>query len=67
MTRSMEKLFITHAEMRNLYGSESFNPASRFLQEIPEELTLEVRTGGSVPRLKNHPKLCLAKLKLNSN
>ena len=50
MTRSMEKLFITHAEMRNLYGSESFNPASRFLREIPEELTLEVRTGGSVPR-----------------
>ena len=50
MTRSMEKLFITHAEMRNLYGSESFNPASRFLREIPEELTLEVRTGGSVTR-----------------
>jgi DNA helicase-2/ATP-dependent DNA helicase PcrA len=50
MTRSMEKLFITHAEMRNLYGSENFNPASRFLREIPEELTVEVRTGGNVPR-----------------
>jgi DNA helicase-2/ATP-dependent DNA helicase PcrA len=50
MTRSMEKLFITHAEMRNLYGSESFNPASRFLREIPENLTVEVRTGGNVPR-----------------
>ena len=46
----MEKLFITHAEMRNLYGSENFNPASRFLREIPEELTVEVRTGGNVPR-----------------
>ena len=50
MTRSMEKLFVTHAEMRNLYGSENFNPASRFLREIPEELTVEVRTGGNVPR-----------------
>ena len=36
--------------MRNLYGSENFNPASRFLREIPEELTVEVRTGGNVPR-----------------
>ena len=50
MTRSMEKLFVTHAEMRNLYGSESFNPVSRFLREIPEELTVEVRTGGNVSR-----------------
>jgi DNA helicase-2/ATP-dependent DNA helicase PcrA len=50
VTRSMEKLFVTHAEMRNLYGSESFNPVSRFLREIPEELTVEVRTGGNVPR-----------------
>ncbi len=53
MTRSMEKLFVTHAEMRNLYGSESFNPASRFLREIPDELTVEVRTGGNVSRSSN--------------
>ena len=50
MTRSMEKLFIVHAEMRNLYGSETFNPPSRFLREIPPELTVEVRTGGNIPR-----------------
>ncbi len=50
MTRAMEKLFIIHAEMRNLYGSETFNPPSRFLREIPVELTLEVRTGGNIPR-----------------
>jgi DNA helicase-2/ATP-dependent DNA helicase PcrA len=46
----MEKLFIVHAEMRNLYGSETFNPPSRFLREIPPELTVEVRTGGNIPR-----------------
>ena len=50
MTRSMERLFIVHAEMRNLHGTETFNPPSRFLREIPAELTLEVRTGGSIPR-----------------
>jgi len=50
MTRSMERLFIVHAEMRNLHGIETFNPPSRFLREIPAELTLEVRTGGSIPR-----------------
>ncbi len=50
MTRSMERLFIVHAEMRNLHGTENFNPPSRFLREIPAELTLEVRTGGSIPR-----------------
>tara|TARA_B100000700_G_scaffold267044_1_gene306594 strand:- start:2746 stop:4911 length:2166 start_codon:yes stop_codon:yes gene_type:complete len=50
MTRSMERLFIVHAEMRNLHGTETFNPPSRFLREIPAELTLEVRTGGNIPR-----------------
>ena len=55
MTRSMEKLYITHAEMRNLYGSENFNPVSRFLREIPDELTLEVRTGGNVSRSSKFP------------
>ena len=54
MTRSMEKLYVTHAEMRNLYGSENFNPVSRFLREIPEELTVEVRTGGNVSRTSKY-------------
>lgn len=56
MTRSMEKLFIVHAEMRNLYGSETFNPPSRFLREIPAELTTEVRTGGNIPRSSKNPR-----------
>jgi DNA helicase-2/ATP-dependent DNA helicase PcrA len=56
MTRAMEKLFIIHAEMRNLYGSETFNPPSRFLREIPVELTLEVRTGGNIPRQQTRSK-----------
>ena len=50
MTRAMEKLYIIHAEMRNLHGMETFNAPSRFLREIPPELTVEIRTGGAVSR-----------------
>ena len=50
MTRAMEKLNIVRAEMRNLHGMEVFNPESRFLREIPEELTDEVRVGGNIDR-----------------
>ncbi len=34
----MERLYLTHALQRNLYGNLVFNPPSRFLQEIPSEL-----------------------------
>ncbi len=37
-TRAMERLYLTHARQRNLYGRFVFNTPSRFLQEIPEEL-----------------------------
>ena len=50
ITRSMKKLHFIHAEMRNLYGSETFNLPSRFLREIPAHLTVEVRTGGNISR-----------------
>jgi DNA helicase-2/ATP-dependent DNA helicase PcrA len=38
ITRAKEKLFLTHAWSRNLYGSTQYNPPSRFLDEIPGEL-----------------------------
>lgn len=38
ITRAEEELFITHANMRTLYGRTNFNPISRFITEIPEEL-----------------------------
>ncbi len=38
ITRAKEALCILHAQNRLLYGRTSYNPASRFLQEIPEEL-----------------------------
>jgi DNA helicase-2/ATP-dependent DNA helicase PcrA len=36
ITRARERLYLTHAWSRNLWGGSSFNPPSRFLGEIPE-------------------------------
>ncbi len=38
ITRARSRLFITHAWSRMLYGTTAYNPPSRFLDEIPEEL-----------------------------
>ena len=38
ITRAKKELYILHAQNRMLYGRTSYNPASRFLQEIPEAL-----------------------------
>ncbi len=38
VTRAEEKLYVTHAWQRMLFGSSSFNAPSRFLGEIPGEL-----------------------------
>ena len=43
MTRAMERLYLTHAETRTIYGIDSFSPVSRFIKEIPEELIYEIR------------------------
>jgi DNA helicase-2/ATP-dependent DNA helicase PcrA len=36
MTRAQERLVLTHASARSLWGSRSYNLASRFLDELPE-------------------------------
>jgi DNA helicase-2/ATP-dependent DNA helicase PcrA len=38
LTRAQERLYLTRAEYRSAWGSPNYNPASRFLEEIPEEL-----------------------------
>ncbi|MFT2110538.1 DNA helicase II [Marinomonas sp. 2405UD68-3] len=50
ITRAMEKLYITYAESRRLYGSESFNSPSRFISEIPADCIEEVRLRSQVSR-----------------
>ncbi len=39
ITRAKEKLYITNARSRMLFGNTSFTRPSRFLAEIPDELT----------------------------
>ena len=39
ITRAQQRLYLTHAWCRTLWGSTQYNPPSRFLNEIPEELT----------------------------
>ncbi len=43
MTRAMEKLVISYAEIRRQYGREEYHKPSRFLSELPAELLDEVR------------------------
>ncbi|RYY77007.1 MAG: DNA helicase II [Gammaproteobacteria bacterium] len=50
ITRAMQKLFISYAETRRLYGSETFNSVSRFVREIPAESIQEVRLKAAVTR-----------------
>lgn len=42
ITRAMRRLTVTHAWSRLLYGSRQYNPPSRFLKEIPDELVQTV-------------------------
>ena len=50
MTRAMQKLYLTFAESRSIYGSESFNSPSRFIRDIPKEVLEEVRLNNSIAR-----------------
>jgi len=43
MTRAMQQLVLSYAEVRRQYGREEYHRASRFLDEIPGELLEEIR------------------------
>ncbi len=65
ITRARERLHISRAAVRSAWGAPQYNPASRFLDEIPEHLVEWQRTGdtqmasrGSAPavaRLASRP------------
>lgn len=53
MTRAREELHLLHAHRRALYGQPSFNRPSRFLEDIPPELTRPlVQTAGRYPGVR---------------
>jgi DNA helicase-2/ATP-dependent DNA helicase PcrA len=50
MTRAMQKLYLTHAESRRLYGQEQYNRPSRFIREIPADCLEEIRLTTNVSK-----------------
>ncbi|MFJ7194218.1 MULTISPECIES: DNA helicase PcrA [unclassified Streptomyces] len=45
ITRARERLYLTRAAMRSAWGQPSYNPPSRFLDEIPDQHLEWKRTG----------------------
>lgn len=50
ITRAKKELFIVHTNQRMLYGRTQFNPESRFLKEIPEELIAREKSPYDKPK-----------------
>ena len=50
ITRAREQLVITSAEVRHLFGGESYNMLSRFVRELPEDLLQEIRPRANFSR-----------------
>ncbi|WP_394275730.1 DNA helicase PcrA [Luteococcus sp.] len=48
ITRARQQLYLTRAAVRTAWGSPQYNPASRFLEEIPAELMDWRRTGAAL-------------------
>ena len=51
ITRARERLYLSNAWCRTLWGQTQYNPPSRFLREIPAELTREADGGRRQGRL----------------
>ncbi|MDG4864200.1 ATP-dependent DNA helicase [Streptomyces sp. T-3] len=49
ITRARERLYLTRSTMRSAWGQPSYNPPSRFLEEIPDQHLDWKRTGPMVP------------------
>jgi len=47
LTRARERLYVSRAVLRSAWGQPSYNPASRFLEEIPPVLVDERRSASA--------------------
>jgi DNA helicase-2/ATP-dependent DNA helicase PcrA len=52
MTRAKERLYLISAGCRRLWGAESYNSPSRFLEEIPEGCLLRIEREEPSPRTR---------------
>ncbi|EKO3762917.1 DNA helicase II [Vibrio metschnikovii] len=67
MTRAMQKLYITHAEIRRLYGQDKYHKPSRFIRELPEQCLDEVRMKAQVSRPTRSGRFSTSAVKENFN
>ncbi|MGW5636586.1 DNA helicase PcrA [Streptomyces sp. NPDC003832] len=49
ITRARERLYLTRSALRSAWGQPSYNPPSRFLEEIPAQHVDWKRTGATAP------------------
>jgi DNA helicase-2/ATP-dependent DNA helicase PcrA len=53
MTRARKKLWLTYTKMRRVWGQEQFNPPSRFIKEIPQNLLVYKTVSSDASRFVN--------------
>ena len=57
ITRAQQRLYLSRAVVRSAWGSPLYNPASRFLQEVPEDLLRRDRDEAAARRGTAAPSL----------
>ena len=55
LTRAKERLYVSRAAIRSAWGQPNYNPASRFLAEIPEKLISWRRSETTAMRVSSTP------------
>lgn len=61
ITRAMDRLFMTYAMSRGLFGSTNHNPPSRFLDELPEDVERNDTASGVVTPYADLPRQSVMK------
>ncbi|MUL43880.1 AAA family ATPase [Streptomonospora sp. PA3] len=56
ITRAQERLYLTRSAVRSAWGAPSFNPPSRFLDEVPAELVDWRRAASAMAAAAAHPR-----------
>ncbi|MFC7329445.1 DNA helicase PcrA [Marinactinospora rubrisoli] len=57
ITRAQERLFLTRSAVRSAWGTPAYNPASRFLDEVPKELIDWRRAESTIAAVSSRPRM----------
>ncbi|GLU49370.1 DNA helicase PcrA [Nocardiopsis ansamitocini] len=60
ITRAQERLYLSRSAVRSAWGTPAYNPASRFLDEVPKELVDWRRAESSIARVQAPPRMAKA-------